>query len=415
MIRVSLLLVALACLGVCLPTVAQDAPTLEALWAIVQRQQLEIEDLKRQVDAAQEQIVGAAESIETTQEMVVATADYVETFEVLADSGSDTSIGGYGELHFNRLDADDPARDLNQIDFHRFVLFFGHEFNDRVRFYSELELEHSLSGDGQPGEVELEQAYVEFALTHNIFAQGGLFLLPVGILNETHEPPTFFGVERNNVESVIIPSTWWEAGVGLNGNFANGLSWNFALHSGLAISTTGSNAFRVRSGRQKVAEANASDPAYTVRLKYTGLLGLELSASYQYQSDPSQVAGDGLDSGSLITTHAIFNRGNFSLRALYGKWSFDGAAVQAAGADDQSGWYVEPSLRVGANWGVYTRYEDVGGARDQDRFSQWEAGLNYWPVPNVTLKVDYRSREHDLPSEAGRNFGALDLGFGYQF
>jgi len=415
MARVRLSLAALGLLGATLPAAAQDAPSLEALWDIIQQQQLEIEALKQQVGAAQEQIAGAGESIEATQEMVVATADYVETLEIPADRGSDTTLGGYGELHYNRLDADDPAHDLNEIDFHRFVLFFGHEFDERVRFYSELELEHAVAGDGQQGEIELEQAYVEFALNDNTSAQGGLFLLPLGILNETHEPPTFYGVERNSVENVIIPSTWWEAGAGVNGNFANGLSWDFALHSGLAIPTDGSNAFRVRSGRQKVAKADASDPAYTARLKYTGVPGLELAASYQYQADPSQVAGDGLDSGSLLTTHAIYDQGRFSLRALYGKWSFSGAAVQAAGADEQSGWYVEPSFRLGSNWGVYARYEDVDGARDQDKFSQWETGLSYWPVPDVTLKMDYRSREHDLFSAAGRDFGALDLGIGYQF
>jgi hypothetical protein len=295
-------------LGVPFPVAAQDAPTLEALWEIIQQQQLEIDALKRQVSAAQGQIAEAEESIEATQDRVAATADYVDALEVSAARGSDTSIGGYGELHYNRLDADDPTRDLDQIDFHRFVLLFAHEFDDRVSFFSELELEHSLSGEGLPGEIEIEQAYLDFALDGNTSAQGGLFLVPVGILNETHEPPTFFGVERNNVESVIIPSTWAEAGAGLRGNFANGLSWNFALHSGLAMPTVGSDAFRVRSGRQKAGQASASDPAYTARLKFTGLPGLELSASYQYQRDPSQIPGDGLDSGSLLTTHAIYSR-----------------------------------------------------------------------------------------------------------
>jgi len=340
MARVRLTLAALASLGAALPAAAQDAPSLEALWEVIQQQQREIEELKRQVGAAQVQIAGADESIEATQEMVVATADYVETLEIPASGSSDTTIGGYGELHYTQLDAEDPARDLDQIDFHRFVLLFGHEFNERVRFFSELELEHSLAGDGQPGEIELEQAYVEFALNDSTSALGGLFLLPLGILNETHEPPTFYGVERNSVENVIIPSTWWEAGAALNwweagaalnGNFANGLSWDFALHSGLAIPTDGGDAFRVRSGRQKVAKADASDPAYTGRLKYTGVPGLELAASYQYQADPSQVADDGLDSGNLFTTHAIYDQGRFSLRALYGKWSFSGAAVQEGG------------------------------------------------------------------------------------
>jgi len=401
--------------GVPLPATAQQAPTLEGLWEIIQQQQFEIEALQRQVSTTQGQIAGAEASIEATQDRVAATADFVDALAVSAGRASDTSIGGYGELHYNRIAADDPARDLDQVDFHRFVLSFAHEFDDRVRFFSEIELEHSLSGDGLPGEVELEQAYLEFALNDSITAQGGLFLLPVGILNETHEPPTFFGVERNSVETVIIPSTWWEAGAGLSGHFASGLSWTFALHSGLAMSTVGDDAFRVRSGRQKGGLASARDPAYTARLKFTGLPGLELSASYQYQRDPSQMSGDGLDSGRLLTTHAIYSRENFTVRALYGEWSFAGAAVEAAAAEEQSGWYVEPSLRIGPKWGVYARYEKVDGARDQDEFTQWEAGFNYRPVPDVTVKVDYRSREHVLASEAGRDFGALDLGIGYQF
>ena len=179
--------------------------------------------------------------------------------------------------------------------------------------------------------------------------------------------------------------------------------------------TTGGSAFRVRSGRQKVAEALASDFASTFRLKYTGIPGLGLSASYQYQSDPSQVAGDGLDSGHLLTAHAIYQLGRFSLRALYAGWSFDGFAVEAVGADEQSGWYVEPSFRLSPGWGVYARYEDVEGALVQDVFTQWEAGVSYWPVPNVTLKFDYRNREHDLVAANGRDFDGFDLGIGYQF
>jgi hypothetical protein len=332
----------------------------------------------------------------------------------MTDSGpSRTSIGGYGELHYNNVRSD--AGDSDEIDFHRFVLFFGHEFTDRIRFFSEFELEHSLAGDGAPGEVELEQAYVEYALTDNTYAKTGLFLMPVGILNETHEPPTFYGVERNDVESIIIPSTWWEAGAGLRGNFGNGLSWDAAIHSGLAMPTEGGSAFRVRSGRQKVAEALASDPAATVRLRYTGIAGLELAASYQYQSDPSQVPGDGLDSGQLLTAHAIYQRDRFGLRALYGGWHFDGAAVEAAGADEQSGWYVEPSFRLAEKWGIYARYEDIDGARQQDQFAQSEFGFNYWPTDGVVLKMDFRRREFDLPELGEADFDAIDLGFGYNF
>ena len=396
------------------PAVAQDQPvTIEDVLEIVQRQQAEIDALRAELDATRQGMNATAEKVAESEEKIEATGDFVESLAAAAPSRSKTSIGGYGELHYNQVNSD--AGDNEEIDFHRFVLFFGHEFSDKVRFFSEFELEHSLAGDGKPGEVELEQAYAEFDLGNNIAARAGLFLLPVGILNETHEPPTFYGVERNDVENIILPSTWWEAGAGVRGNLANGLSWDASVHSGLAIPTTGGSAFRVRSGRQKVAEADASDMATTVRMKYTGVPGLELAASYQYQSDPSQVAGDGLDSGQLFTAHAIYQRDRFGVRALYGSWDFDGAAVEAAEADSQSGWYVEPSFRVNKNWGVYARYSDLDAARAQDRFTQSEFGFNFWPTDGIVLKMDYRMRDFDLPALSLSDFDAIDVGFGYNF
>lgn len=400
--------------GIVTSATAQDeAPTLDQLWALVQAQQAEIEELKRRLAATDQQIADTSSQLEITEQQLVATSDFVESLDV--EQEQSTSLGAYGELHYNNLDASDPDNDHEEIDFHRFVMFLNHRFNDRVRFFSEIEIEHSLAGEGKAGEVELEQAYVDFGVTDSLSAQAGLFLLPVGILNETHEPPTFYGVERNDVESIIIPSTWWEAGAKLAGNHRSGLSWDFAVHSGLEMLTTGSDAFRVRSGRQKVSEAAARDGAYTFRLRYRGRPGLELGASYQYQADPSQLPGDGLDSGQLLSAHAIYQAGDFGLRGLYSQWDFEGTAVEAARADKQTGWYLEPSYRLNPKWGIYARYEELDGARDRDRFSQWETGFNYWPVPDVVVKFDYRQRDHDLLTELGRDFEGFDIGVGYQF
>lgn len=390
----------------------QQAPGMQELWQLVQQQQAQIEALQAELSAMQQQSQATDEKVAATDAKVEATGDYVESL-VVDSSVKKTHIGGYGELHYNNVSS--AAGDSDEIDFHRFVLFFGHEFSDRIRFFSEFELEHSLAGDGAPGEVELEQAYAEFQLTDNTAARAGLFLVPIGILNETHEPPTFYGVERNDVENIILPSTWWEAGAAFNGRTNGGFSWDVALHSGLAMPTSGGSAYRIRSGRQKVAEAIASDPAYTLRAKYTGIPGLELSASYQYQSDPSQVAGDGLDSGQLFTTHAIYQQGSFGLRALFAQWRFDGAGVEAAGADRQDGWYIEPSYRINEKWGAYARYQDLDGARAQDQFTQNEFGFNFWPTEGIVLKMDYRNRDHSLPGLAGSDFEAIDLGFGYNF
>ena len=388
-------------------------PTLEEMWAVIQQQQAQIEALQDELAETRQGVEETSEKVAESEARIEATGDVVEALAFADMEPSRTSIGGYGELHYNNISAD--SGDTEEIDFHRFVLFFGHEFSDKIRFFSEFELEHSLAGDGKPGEVELEQAYVEYALGDDTHARTGLFLVPVGIINETHEPPTFYGVERNDVENIIIPSTWWEAGAGIRGNLAGGMSWDASLHSGLAIPTTGSNAFRVRSGRQKVAEAVASDPAATFRLKYTGMPGLELAASYQYQSDPSQIPNDGLDKGQLFTAHAAYQRDRFGLRALFGSWKFDGVAVEAADADKQTGWYVEPNFRLSDKWGVYARYQDLDAARQQDKFTQGEIGFNYWPTDGVVLKMDYRRREFSLPALRGNDFDAIDLGFGYNF
>jgi len=377
-----------------------------------------LEFLQQQIDELKQQLAQTQSQTEETDAKLEAVADVIEAAPLQVADTRKTTIGGYGELHYNNLSANDPSRDLEEVDFHRFVLFFGHEFNDKTRFYSEVELEHSLvadSGGDTPGEVELEQAFIEFDLQRNMHARAGVFLLPIGLINETHEPPTFYGVERNDVENIIIPSTWWEAGGGLNGRLGSDWDWVVAATSGLAMPTTGSNAFRVRSGRQKVAKAAASDGAITARIRYHGIAGLQAALTVQYQFDPSQVANDGLDDGTLVEAHIDYRNGGFGLRALYARWDFSGEAIEAAGADKQTGWYIEPSYRLTNELGFYTRYEEIGAARKQDNFDQWELGLNWWPTPNVVFKFDYRDRSHELASQYGRDFTGFDLGMGYMF
>lgn len=157
-------------------------PTNQELLDLIKKQQQELKELRNAVE----------ESDKKSEETIKA----VEA-NMSASNTSNVSLGGYGELHYNNIE------DNESIDFHRFVLFMGYEYSDDIRFFSELEVEHSLAGDGKPGEVELEQAYVEIDLNDTTSVKSGLFLVPVGILNETHEPPTFYGVERNPVEGKI--------------------------------------------------------------------------------------------------------------------------------------------------------------------------------------------------------------------
>lgn len=410
--------------------VLAETVTLETLHALIMQQAQEIQSLKKELSEVKAESAEVQTTAKLTEERLASTVEYIE--EQAAPGGSQgswfdrTSVGGYGEIHYNDVDADDSDRSFKETDAHRYVLFVNHEFNDRGRFYSEFEVEHGLvkdTADGSNGgEIEIEQAYIELDLNNNHQAKAGLFLVPVGILNETHEPPTFYGVERNDVESIILPATWWENGAGLSGQYENGLSWDFAITSGLKVPTTGGSTYRIRSGRQKSSNASAEDLAYTARIGYSGIPGLQLSASLQHQSDISQASGDGLDEANLLTAHAIYNKGGVQFRALWADWDIDGALVEAAGGDEQSGWYVEPSYRFDVpefdllqSIGFYARYEDLEGFRIQDQFEQWEVGVNLWPTDKVVFKIDYRDREHDLPAAAGRDFNAIDLGVGFQF
>lgn len=391
-----------------------NLPGREEMWQIIQRQQREIETLKRgQTNLEQGQ--------EQTKKAVEATADAVKAAETrTADGGAGgwwdrTSIGGYGELHYNGGNA-------NEIDFHRFVLFFGHEFNERIRLVTELELEHALAGDGAPGEVELEQAYIEMDfLEKRLSTQAGVFLIPVGFLNETHEPPTFYGVERNPIETNIIPTTWWEGGLNTIARFGGGFSVNAAVHSGLDVPDTGANAFRVRNGRQKVAQARFTDPAVTGRVKWTGVPGLELAATGQYQFDVTQTEDVDDVGATLFSAHAAYRHRGFGLRALYARWDLDGPGPDAIGRDVQYGWYVEPSYRfpisefVG-DLGFFVRYAEWDNSAGDDASptgeAEWSFGFNWWPHPQVVFKLDYQIQ--DFEDDTGED-DRINLGVGYQF
>lgn len=408
-----------------LPTYAATPPTAEQMWEIIQAQQKEIAALKAQQQNTNDKVEATGQAVEQAAQAVEEAAVQTASKSSWADK---TSVGGYGELHYNNLKNDTNGESLNEIDFHRFVLFFGHEFNDDIRFFSELEIEHSGVQDEDPpgssafdGAVELEQAYLDLDINDNHTARAGLFLVPAGILNETHEPNTFYGVERNLVESRIIPTTWFEAGAGLNGRFGSGFSYDLGLTSGLATPTTGSNAYRIRSGRQFVSEAPANDPAYSGRIKWTGLPGLELAATLHYQTDLTQGLGAAETSsdGLLFETHAIWQKGAFGLRALYAQWNLDGEAPKALGRDEQVGWYIEPSYKFNSKLGAFARYSEFDNRAGSDgptdsKITQADIGLNYWPHEDVVLKFDYQQQD----GGTGDGFTARDgfnLGVGYQF
>ena len=371
---------------------------------------------------AQSALAVSDEEFNELKEQFNLLAEQVEENSV-STSTSKTTLGGYGELHYNNL-SNGQGTEKKVLDLHRFVLFVNHEFNDDIRFFSELEVEHALTGTNDPGEVGIEQAFVQFDLSDNTNVNAGVFLIPVGIINERHEPPTFYGVERNPVEKYIIPTTWAEGGAMLSGHYSSGFSYDAAISSGLDSGTD------IRAGRQKVAKANASNLAATGRVKYTGTPGLELSATMQYQDDMTQDTSDDVGSAIMAEAHARWNIADFTLTALYANWDIDVTAT-ATNADDQakdnqSGGYLEASYKFTPAWGVFVRQNewDNGGfvTSGSTSKSQTDIGINYWPHENVVIKADYQMQSdfQKFDSDSGATetiagFDGFNLGIGYQF
>lgn len=386
-------------------------------WAADNTTEDRFKALEARLDAMERENRSLKQQLRQTDQKVEVTGEQMEKLAISnKPSGSSwadkTKLGGYGELHYNSLDGKGGAASKDELDLHRFVLFFGHEFNPRMRFFSELEVEHSIAGESKKGEIELEQAYVEFDLNANHRAKAGLFLVPVGMLNETHEPPTFYGVERNPVEKDIIPATWWAGGVALSGQLGNGFSYDLALHEGLA--TTAAKNYKPRDGRQKTSEANAKKLAATGRMKWTAIPGIELGGAVQHQSDITQGMDATAGSANLYELHGIVNRGPFGLKALYAQWDLAGSGPKAKGADKQTGWYVEPSFKLSEEWGLFARYnlwDNAAGDSVASKKKQVDVGVNYWPHPDVVIKADYQRQDND----DGKNQNGFNLGVGYQF
>lgn len=332
-------------------------------------------------------------------------------------SSSKTTVGGYGEVHYNNLTTtQDGSADSTKrkMDIHRYVLFVGQEFNNKMRLFSEFEIEHGLAGEGQQhGEVEVEQAYVEIDINKNMKTRAGVMLVPVGILNETHEPPTFYGVERNPVEKRIVPATWWSAGIGLMGTTNSGISYDLMVSEGLNLDDSGAMN-DIRSGRQKSSKAEMNDAAVTARVKYTGVAGLEVAATVRYETDLMQGKAPDAAPGILFETHAVYNIADVTVKALYAQWDISGDLAKTSKQDGQSGFYLEPSYKINDNWGAFARYNNWNKTTEStNEETQIDVGFNYWPADDIVFKADYQM--YSKNNSTNKKTDGFNLGVGYQF
>ncbi len=212
------------------------------------------------------------------------------TAEKIIGSNQGLHIGGYGQIDYNKQINDELNHNAT-LDVHRLVTFFGYNFNEKTSFISEIEMEHVK-------EVYVEQAFLSHSIKNNLNVNAGLMLIPMGIQNLYHEPPTFNGVERTNVDKYIVPTTWREMGVSVNGRMIdNTLSYELMLVNGFngydgAGVFSGSSG--LRSGRQKAAKSYMTSPDFASRFSYLGIPNLNLGLS-TYLGESESSAYNGLD------------------------------------------------------------------------------------------------------------------------
>ncbi|HZW87127.1 MAG TPA: porin [Gallionella sp.] len=374
--------------------------------------------MEQRLDSLEQENLTLKRQLQTTDQKVEVTGEQIDKIATQgvpskAAWAEKTQFGGYGEMSLNQLHNGGPSGNVNQIDFTRFVLFTGHEFNDQLSFRSELEVEHAHL-EGNKGELEVEQAYLNYNFNDRLSGRAGIILVPVGILNETHEPPTFYGVDRNPVETNIIPTTWFESGAGLTTHLGSGFTVDSTVTTGFKADAADN--YGVREARQEQFQGTlARNPAYTARLKWAGIPGVELASTVQYQADITQGLDATAGGAILLETHAVLNRGPFALKALYANWNLKGSGPASVGANKQNGWYVEPAYKFSEQWGVFARYnrwDNQAGDVIDSRFSQSNLGVNYWPHPDVVVKFDVQNQKSPAGQDA---FNGFNVGLGYQF
>jgi hypothetical protein len=353
-----------------------------------------------------------------------------------ATSEAATSLFGYGEFNYNRFrDADRSSR----ADLRRFVIGFGHRFNDRLSFNSEVEIEHAIASSQDRGEVEMEQAYLDYQFSDALTVKGGLFLIPLGILNLTHEPPTHYGVERNEVETRIIPTTWRELGFGVHG-----LIGNSALRYDVGI-TTGFNSGKlddpntgIRSAHQEGQLADAKDLSVYGALNYQvpGLLvGGGVFTGNTGQNGQANAALKGVAARlTLWDVHAKYTTRGWDLQALYSAGTLAdaekvnvvtaAASTPFAAPKSLKGWYAQAAYHVYRRGDVdvapFVRLERfeirqaedpaLGLLQDTNNLERVRTiGVNFYVHPQVVIKTDMRRYSTD------RSKDRVNIGLGYMF
>ena len=344
---------------------------------------------------------------------------------------SKLTIGGYVQIDYNEPDGEEPG----ELDVHRLVLLFGYKFSDKVSFLTEIELEHVK-------EVYVEQAFVNYSFNTAFNLRGGLMLVPMGYVNEYHEPPVFYGTERPGLDKYIVPTTWRELGIGATGNLQNvSLRYQAYIFNGFISYKDGEGTLRgidgLRKGRQKGAESVIHNPNLSFKLDYYGILGLKVGfAGYfgETQSDDPSIEGSTVGV-AMVGLNASYRYRSLDFRGQYIYTSLSGTEDynELTGKDlgsKMNGYFIEaaydfmPLINRNSNkqLSLFSRYEvynthaaTAGDLEVNKSFDRTDItfGCDFKITPGVVVKADYQWRT-DAESGSDRS-NLFNAGVGVMF
>lgn len=349
-------------------------------------------------------------------------------------TGSPTVFTSYGEMGA-RFYRRDTAR--NSADLTRFVFGFQHRFNEQTKVVAEVEVEHAVTSADDAGEVAIEQAYVERQLSPQWAARAGLFVMPMGLLNENHAPTAYYGVERNFVETAIIPSTWREGGLQLVGELNDGLTLQAGVSTGFDLSKWDATDAEVLESplgavHQEMSQARSRNLAGFAALNWRGIPGLQLGGAL-FSGTGSQGQTSGKMGVTLYDVHVRYTPGPWDLSVLFARGQISGTAafnLTKVGND-----YLMPSRFSGAYAQIAYKLWSSGDFT-LSPFARWERfntaeafadiGLGFTPDASsaervltvganlaigqgVVVKADVQRYAND------RSGNRLNLGLGWDF
>ena len=332
------------------------------------------------------------------------------------------SFGGYGEFYMGHYLGNKDERSAHRGDMYRWIQYLGYKFSDNLILNSEIEIEHA-------DEVFLEFSYLDWLISECANIRTGLMLMPMGIVNEMHEPTTYHGNMRPETERTIIPSTWREMGVGLHGALGAGLEYKLYLVSGLNGAAFDSKG--IRGGRQKGSNFSFEDKGVVGRLDWAASNAIQLGTSAYYGGADQDPRGTVHINNVVAEAHGIFKFQNAELRALYAQSQINGANKAGTLADvtvpkTQNGYYVTAAYNLIPVLGSekfnaltpFVRYEQLNlqatvqsGAYDLSLdTTEITSGLEFKPHSDVVYKLEYSHK-----SNAGNTNATQEMRFGAGF